>query len=294
MSKLLIPNTCQVPNVLLDEIMPRLPGVPLKVLLAIVRQTYGFGIESKQIGLKRLAELTGLSVQSVLNGLEALEGLVTIKRGPRNSRVQNDYALNLDISTGQLLKQFDYSNHLTSQIGEAGLLKSVDSLKPSIKPNKKSGAKAPESSSNKRSRKTTRGAGTVPPELQPAVSRVVARINELAGTTYKPDSKIVTNGLVPRLRKDATELDCIAVVEDRWREWENKADMRQYFNPETLFRESNFEKYLNAARMSGAAANGNGHDKPAQLKDLGGGMVEVDGLKMLRKDYERKYGRAAV
>ena len=25
--------------------------------------------------------------------------------------------------------------------------------------------------------------------------------------------------------------------------------MRQYFNPETLFREANFEKYLNAARM---------------------------------------------
>jgi hypothetical protein len=56
MSKLLIPNTCQVPNVLLDEIMPRIGGVALKVLLAIVRQTYGFGVPSRQIGLKKLSQ----------------------------------------------------------------------------------------------------------------------------------------------------------------------------------------------------------------------------------------------
>ena len=31
-SRLLIPNTCQVPNVLLDEVMPRIGGVALKVL----------------------------------------------------------------------------------------------------------------------------------------------------------------------------------------------------------------------------------------------------------------------
>ena len=61
---------------------------------AIVRQTYGFGVPSRQLGLKKLSKLTGLSVQG---------GLITVKRGPRNTRVSNEYALNVDVSTGQLL-----------------------------------------------------------------------------------------------------------------------------------------------------------------------------------------------
>jgi Conserved phage C-terminus (Phg_2220_C) len=35
-------------------------------------------------------------------------------------------------------------------------------------------------------------------------------------------------------------------------------EMRQYFNPETLFRESKFDKYLNAARMGNNGKQHNG------------------------------------
>jgi uncharacterized phage protein (TIGR02220 family) len=81
------------------------------------------------------------------------------------------------------------------------------------------------------------------------VSGVIARMNELAGTAYEPDSKIVINGLVPRLTAGASEADCLAVVEDRWHRWHADPRMRQYFNPETIFREHNFEKYKNTVRM---------------------------------------------
>jgi uncharacterized phage protein (TIGR02220 family) len=81
------------------------------------------------------------------------------------------------------------------------------------------------------------------------IERVVARINELAGTDYRPDSKIILNGLARRLRAGATEANCLAVVENQWREWGSDPKMRRYFNPETLFRESNFEKYRNGALM---------------------------------------------
>lgn len=54
--------------------------------------------------------------------------------------------------------------------------------------------------------------------------------------TYQPDSKIAC-GLVARLKEGAAESDCIAVVEDRWRQWRNTPEMRQHFNPDTLFRE---------------------------------------------------------
>ena len=116
----------------------------------------------------------------------------------------------------------------------------------------KNGAEAPVSiSSTSKKRRTARAARIVPPELQPAVFKIIGRINELAGTNYRPDSKIVVEGLVPRLSGGATEADCIAVVEDRHRAWRDKPEMQEYFNPETLFREGKFEKYKNAALMNG-------------------------------------------
>jgi len=68
MSKLLIPNTTQVPNVLLDEVIPKLPPGAVRVLLAIVRKTYGFQKSSDCISYSQLQVLTGLSREGV-NGL---------------------------------------------------------------------------------------------------------------------------------------------------------------------------------------------------------------------------------
>ena len=85
-------------------------------------------------------------------------------------------------------------------------------------------------------------------ELQPLVANVISRMNELSGADFKLDSKIVVDGLVARLKNGATEAECLIVVEDRWREWQT-TDLRQHFNPETLFRDKNFEKYRNAARI---------------------------------------------
>ena len=135
MSKLLIPNTCQVPNVIFDEVMPGISNVALRVLMVIVRQTYGFNVESKQIGLDRLMKLSGLSRQGVVNGVKDLGGLIAIKRGPANSRVPNEYALNIDISTGELVNKLDQSTKLTSQKSALRPVNKVDSLKPSLKPN---------------------------------------------------------------------------------------------------------------------------------------------------------------
>jgi uncharacterized phage protein (TIGR02220 family) len=96
---------------------------------------------------------------------------------------------------------------------------------------------------------------TIPNEFQPVILKVITKMNELAGTAYKPESKIVLDGLLGRLKSGATEKDCLAVVEDRWRNWSVKPDMRQHFNPETLFRDKNFEKYRNAVRMNGTGSS---------------------------------------
>lgn len=100
-------------------------------------------------------------------------------------------------------------------------------------------------------KKKSKPSRAVPLELQPAVSKIIGRINDLAGTNYRPDSQMVIQGLVARFSSGATEAECIAVVEDRHRAWRDKPEMQEYFNPETLFREGKFEKYKNAALMNG-------------------------------------------
>jgi hypothetical protein len=137
MSKLLIPNTCQIPNVLLDKVMPRNGDASLRVLLAITRLTYGFGDpEPRKISYTRLETATGLSRQGVANGLNGPGDLINIKRGPKNERIENEYALNLDVATGQLINEIDQTTNLTRQRRVNGLFNEVDSLKPNeSKPN---------------------------------------------------------------------------------------------------------------------------------------------------------------
>jgi len=113
--KLLIPNTTQVPNVIFDEIMPNLKPAAFKVLLLIVRQTYGWRKVSDRIGLTTIQKATGLSREGVIKGIKDLGELITVKPGRREIKEANEYSLNLDISTGQLVRKVDQSEKLTSQ-----------------------------------------------------------------------------------------------------------------------------------------------------------------------------------
>jgi uncharacterized phage protein (TIGR02220 family) len=163
--------------------------------------------------------------------------------------------LNLDMTTGQLVKNLDQSN-LFSQKFRPVLVKKVDSLKRNTGNPIREEPDEPlpqgmDCLTPVPEKENRRAAPAVPADLQPIVARVIARLNELAGTAYKPDSKIVINGLVQRLKSGASEADCLTVVEDRWHRWHADQRMRQHFNPDTLFREDNFEKYKNAALMRG-------------------------------------------
>jgi hypothetical protein len=288
MSKLLIPNTCQVPNVLLDEIMPRIGGVALKVLLAIVRQTYGFGVPSRQIGLKKLSKLTGLSVQGVLNGTKELGGLIAVTRGPRNTRVSNEYALNIDVSTGQLLNEIDQSKDLSSQKIHNRLLKRVDSLKPNLKPNKKESTESdkpiPDSLTPKSKRKLTRPDpdDRVKPFLTWFAGEYERRIGAPYAVKWAKEGKLIKE-LPPAF--DLPRLKDLAV--------------RFFESPDPWVRQNGgftvgvFISQINKLTSTGPGGNGNGEAKPVQVKDLGNGMLEVDGVQMDRRIYERRHGQHA-
>jgi phage replication O-like protein O len=55
MARALIPNSTQVPDVILDHWMAELSGAEFKVLMYVARRTYGFGKDSDRISLNQIA-----------------------------------------------------------------------------------------------------------------------------------------------------------------------------------------------------------------------------------------------
>jgi hypothetical protein len=80
-----VPHTTQVPDMLFDELLPDLSGAELKVLLYIIRRTFGFKKHADAISLSQLKDGirkadgtvldrgTGLAESTVLEALKSLE-----------------------------------------------------------------------------------------------------------------------------------------------------------------------------------------------------------------------------
>lgn len=77
---------------------------------------------------------------------------------------------------------------------------------------------------------------------------IVAHLNALAGTSFRHTTQATARAISARLAEGNTVEDFKLVHEFKWAEWKNKPEMRPHFCPETLYRPSKFEKYLNAAR----------------------------------------------
>ncbi len=112
MTRALIPNSTQIPDVILDQWMCELSGAELKVTLYIARRTFGFGKESDNISLNQIANGikkrdgavldrgTGLSISSVARALKSLEERQILLRktniNDKNEHDENTYRLNLN------------------------------------------------------------------------------------------------------------------------------------------------------------------------------------------------------
>jgi len=288
MSEKLKPNFTPVPNIILDEIMRGLNEGEFKTLMAICRFTYGWGKKSDRISLSQLSEITGIGDRSnVHRAIKRLGNLIVVTPGDPSRNLASEYKINSDISD-TLLSQKQQS--LLSEGQHPVVRPVVSSATIQRKPKKEeySGANAPDFVLSHSKRKQTRPAA-IPPELKPAVSRIVAKVNELAGTHYRDDKPDALRNLIARLSEGRTEAECLSVVEGRFSTWCGDDKMMDYFRPNTLFAAVHFDDYLQAAQRNG---NGNGHAKPPEVKDLGDDWLEVGGMRISRKDYERRWKRA--
>ena len=247
--------------------MRTLPTAAVKVLFAICRFTYGFGKQSDSISLKQLQDMTGLSRWSVIRCRNELGNLIRTIPGSAKGQRASVYALNLDISSGQLVTLCDQSQKVTSHIARHPSAP----IQTNSKPIKSIGGKPPKT----------------PNPSSPIVEKTIRRLNELAGTTYRLDTKATVRLIGARLADGFTEEDLSMVLEHKWHEWGNNNEMAGYFRPETLFAPKHFEGYLQAAKLDGG---GSGRGTPPKVVQRDGDMLTLEGGSTINvATYERRY-----
>jgi hypothetical protein len=135
MARALIPNSTQIPDVILDHWMAALSGAEFKVLLYVARRTYGFGKECDNISLNQMAagirrrdgtqldHGTGLSrsgVKSACNSLIDRGILIRVNNRSEESREceESTYRLNLYADPTGVGQKKAYVGHKKAQVGQ--------------------------------------------------------------------------------------------------------------------------------------------------------------------------------
>ena len=77
------------------------------------------------------------------------------------------------------------------------------------------------------------------------VRQIIDHFNHVCGTDYKYQSKATADMINARLNDGFTVKDFYKVIDTKYAEWVNDPDMCKYIRPQTLFRPSHFENYLN-------------------------------------------------
>jgi uncharacterized phage protein (TIGR02220 family) len=78
---------------------------------------------------------------------------------------------------------------------------------------------------------------------------VIEMLNQKTGRSYRaknPRGAPSANAdfIIARLREGYTLSDCKAVIGAKYRQWAHDEKMVKFLTPETIFRRSNFERYL--------------------------------------------------
>ena len=82
-------------------------------------------------------------------------------------------------------------------------------------------------------------------ELKEVIKHIVDYFNKKVGTKYRHTTKAINEGISARLKEGFTIEDCIKVIDVKYDDWIDDKEMVKHLNLITLFRPSNFEKYLN-------------------------------------------------
>jgi hypothetical protein len=269
--------------VILEDIMRRLSDGEFKTLMAICRLTYGWGKPlGDRISLSQLAEMTGMDRSNVARARKRLGDLIEVT--PGTATTASFYRLNIDISDADLdaiasdrsaASVMGSDPSATSDRSAASVMGSDPSATFQRKPKKEihTGAKAPECLPTKRSRKH------IPAD--PAQERAFARWYE---TYPRHVGRKAAHKAWMTLNPDPALTETIMAGTARYAGSVSDVELRFIAHPTTWLHGERWNDDL-------SNSNGNGHAKPLEVRDLGDGWLEVDGLRMSQKDYDRRYGK---
>ncbi len=114
-----IPNSFQVPNAVVDELMSVLSGAEFKCYMLVVRQTTGWNKQKDAVSISQMMEKCSLSNRGVIDACEKLVelGLLTKSKGFRGTNV---FSVNFDkVATCELTSPMNSAHstcELTSQV----------------------------------------------------------------------------------------------------------------------------------------------------------------------------------
>ena len=91
---------------------------------------------------------------------------------------------------------------------------------------------------------TCKGKGEVPKADTMAIKCVIAELNRVAGTHYRPTTKQTVAVITARLKEGWTAEDFAQVIRTKCEEWLGDPAMRPFIRPTTIFGPK-FEGYLN-------------------------------------------------
>ncbi len=84
----------------------------------------------------------------------------------------------------------------------------------------------------------------------PQIEQIVSRLNERTGCSYRATTRETAKAISGRLSEGYAVEDFFAVIDSKSEEWGRDPKMRKYLTPQTLFRQSNFERYVNALKAT--------------------------------------------
>lgn len=93
------------------------------------------------------------------------------------------------------------------------------------------------------------------PDRSAEIAEIVEYLNSKLGTSYRTNSKDTASKINARLGEGFTVDDFKAVIDSKASQWGNDSRMQEYLRPKTLFAQSNFEGYLQAAKKKEVRAN---------------------------------------
>ena len=254
----------RIANELLEAITRyKFNGTQLKIVMAVIRYTYGFSRKDAELSLVYLSNATGVDKRNLrreINILIADKVLTVTKEATftqsRMFRINKDYEeweLNNpqweNIPTGGETTLPPEGELAHSPEGEI-----THSPGGELTPQERKINKALKKDINK-----------------DIVERIINHLNSRCGTNFEPTTKKTIDFISARIKEGYGLEDFKTVIDKKADEWEN-TNMRTYLRPITLFG-TKFESYLN--QLDGKCKKENKDDE--FFKELGGAMYEQAG-----------------